>query len=361
MIALQYLLAHAIGVIAGVGYYLGGYTVWLTPLTIFIFVPLLELVLSPDGKNETALSRSGREHFEAGILYLVIPLQYGLLFFFLSQIAWGERTLIEELGMIFSMGICCGAYGINAAHELGHRSSRWARRGAKVLLLTSLYQHFFIEHNRGHHARVATEEDPASARLGESLYAFWWRSVIGSFRSAWGFEVQRLSRRTLSPWRWENEMIRFVVTELGLCVLIGAFFGLLTLGAFLAAALIGALLLETVNYIEHYGLQRSRRPKGRSYESVKPIHSWNSDHPLSRALLFELSRHSDHHANPKRHYQRLRSFEESYQLPTGYTGMIVLSLFPPLYRYIIERQLERERSRVSALHAASSIDGGAHA
>ena len=361
MIALQYLLAHAIGVIAGVGYYLGGYTVWLTPLTIFVLVPILELILPPDEKNETALDRTGHEQFETVILYLVIPLQYGLLFFFLYQIAWGGGALIEDLGMTFSMGICCGAYGINAAHELGHRSSHWARRGSKVLLLTSLYQHFFIEHNRGHHARVATEEDPASARLGESLYAFWRRSMIGSFRSAWDLEVQRLSRRKLSPWRWGNEMVRFITMELGLCALIGAFFGLPALGAFLAAALIGALLLETINYIEHYGLHRTRRPKGRSYEPVKPIHSWNSDHPLSRALLFELSRHSDHHANPRRHYQQLRSFEESYQLPTGYTGMIILSLIPPLYRYVIERQLERERSRVSALHTESSTDRGVHA
>lgn len=197
------------------------------------------------------------------------------------------------IGKISAFGMACGILGINAAHELGHRSTTSEQTMSKMLLLTTLYMHFFIEHNRGHHKNVSTDADPASSRYGETIYAFYFRSVWDSWVSAWHLEAQRLAKKGLFFWSVHNQMLRFQVIQLLLIAGIGIGFGVLTLLCFLAAATIGFLLLETVNYIEHYGLRRKK--KGNIYERVLPIHSWNSNHPIGRLALLELSRHSDHH------------------------------------------------------------------
>ena len=256
------------------------------------------------------------------------------------------------IGSTLSLGVACGAYGINVAHELGHRPDELSKFFSKSLLLTSLYMHFFIEHNRGHHAKVATPEDPASARLGETVYNFWIRSVYGSFVSAWHLEEKRLSRRKQGPWTFKNQMLRFVMIEFAFLLGIVSFFGAFALFSFVISACFGFLLLETVNYIEHYGLQRQVRSRGR-YEPVLPIHSWNSNHPLGRCVLFELSRHSDHHANPRRSYAILRHHDQSLQLPTGYPGMIIFSLFPMIFIPYMEKYLSQEHERVRNLPIAS--------
>lgn len=195
---------------------------------------------------------------------------------------------------------------------------------------------------------MATDEDPASARLNEHLYQFWLRSVCGSFLSAWRLEARRLERKSLSVWSWQNQALRFIVIELGFVSLIAFTLGLSALFAFVVAAVIGFSLLEAINYIEHYGLQRQKNEKGR-YESVTPAHSWNADYPISRILLFELSRHADHHAHPRRAYAQLRHFPESYQLPTGYPGMILLSLFPFIYIPLMNKHIQFEAQRVATL------------
>lgn len=241
--------------------------------------------------------------------------------------------------MTTAFGMSCGILGINAAHELGHRRTWYEKLMAKMLLLTSLYMHFFIEHNRGHHKNVSTDADPASSRLGENLYAFYVRTVWGSWISAWRLEAERLHKKGLAFWSWRNEMIRFHLLEVTLLVAIGLVFGLKTLGFFLVAAIMGFLLLETVNYIEHYGLRRQRRGDG--YERTLPVHSWNSNHPIGRLVLLELSRHSDHHYLASRKYQILRHHDQSPQMPTGYPGMMLLSLFPPLWFKVMNKKIQK--------------------
>ncbi|MEC8422286.1 MAG: alkane 1-monooxygenase, partial [Myxococcota bacterium] len=275
------------------------------------------------------------------------PLQIASVVGMLCKVAWGDLSAFEVVGAVATAAMGCGAYGINVAHELGHRRTGRERLGAKVLLLTSLYMHFYIEHNRGHHARVATEEDPASSRKGEWLYAFWVRSLVGGWMSAWRLEAERLGRRNQRVVSWQNEMLRYQLIQglvLGGCLVV---FGPVATLAFIGAALGGALQLETVNYIEHYGLSREKREDGR-YERVRPEHSWNTNLPLGRALLFDLTRHADHHAYPARPYAVLRHFDEALQLPTGYPGMMVLSLCPPLFIGLMDRWTERERARVAA-------------
>jgi alkane 1-monooxygenase len=299
----------------------------------------------PENVGEEVENQIRNDKFYDWILYAVVLLQYGSLYVFLSNIA--ERSGFDLMGQIISMGVLCGTFGINVGHELGHRKSGFDQFLAKALLLTSLYTHFFIEHNKGHHAHVATDQDPSSAILGQSIYSFWPQTVFGTYAKAWKINLDELKKKGLGFLNPQNEMLFFTLAQVIFMVLIGYFFGLYTLLYFLVSAIIGALLLETVNYIEHYGLLRKRNPNG-NYERVLPKHSWNSNHLLGRLMLFELSRHSDHHYLASRKYQVLRHHDDAPQMPTGYPGMIVLALFPPIWFRVMNRQLKKYESIISA-------------
>jgi len=237
------------------------------------------------------------------------------------------------------------------AHELGHRTKRWERDLSRALLLTSLYMHFIIEHNRGHHRRVATPDDPASARHGETVYGFWVRSIVYSWLSAWEIEVDRLRKAGERPFGVKNEMIHALVWQGALLLAIVLLFGPEAAVAFVGAALIGILLLETVNYIEHYGLRRVMNAAG-TYGRVQHVHSWNSDHLVGRIMLFELTRHSDHHWKASKKYQALQGLEDAPQLPTGYPGMMLLSLAPPLFFGVMHPRLDALVARGTGLTLA---------
>lgn len=197
--------------------------------------------------------------------------------------------------------------------------------------------HFYIEHNKGHHKRVATPDDPSSARLGEPVYSFYFRSIFFSYISAWSIAFKDTAKKDKSI--LHNEMLHFQIVQLIFLGLIYYWFGGLTTLLFIGAAMQGILLLETVNYIEHYGLQRRALSQGR-YERAMPEHSWNSNHVIGRVMLFELSRHSDHHYLASRKYQVLRHHDNSPQMPTGYPGMMILSLIPPLWFAIMNKKIK---------------------
>lgn len=349
MSPLRYATCFVFPALTALGIAMGGLWAWTCPLVAFGAVPLLELVLPADGPNlDPAAEASAREvRLYDWLVYALVPTQWALVLFFCYTAASGGLAGGWHLaGALASMALCCGTFGINVGHELGHRTTRLEQRLAVAALMSSLYVHFFVEHNRGHHARVATPDDPASSRRGESLYRFWLRSVGGGLRSAWGLERDRLARKGRGPWSWDNLVLRHQLIQWGIVAAILAAFGPAATGLFLLAATGGFLLLETVNYVEHYGLARQRADSGR-YERVRPAHSWNSNHPLGRVLLFELTRHSDHHANPGRRYPLLRHFEEAPQLPTGYPGMILLSLVPPLFFRVMDPRAERYSARLA--------------
>ncbi len=327
--------------VAAIGLWYGGPAVWLFPLVTFGFVPAAELMLRPNRENLADESEARQSRGFDLLVMSCVPLLWGLVALFLVR--FDDYKGHELVGAVLTLGIACGTFGINVGHELGHRRGTFQQHFAKLALMASVYVHFFIEHNRGHHSKVSTPEDPVYSPRGTSVYRHWLRAVPGTWIEAWRLEEERLQKKGRSPWTWDNEHIRLQVAQLGLIGLIAALAGPAATLGWLAAGAVGFLLLETVNYVEHYGLQRRKLETGR-YERVAPIHSWNSDHPVGRVLLFELTRHSDHHANPGRPYQVLRSFPEAPQFPTGYPGMVLLATVPPLFYRVMHPRLARSES-----------------
>lgn len=339
---LKYLIAYIAPVFCWCGIYFKG---WLSPgmfYLAFLIIPAIEPMLSHTKYSKSLEKPERRDLFYFDLLlYLHIPIVYGLLIYYLNTVSTTKLSPFEHLGLVLNMGTILGSMGINIAHELGHRHSKIARIASQMLLLPSLYMHFQIEHNLGHHKNVGTPEDPATALKNEAIYLFWFRSISGSFANAWKLNTQYLKKNALSHLSLENKMLWFMIVQILYLTSIYWIFGLKGFGMAIAAALIAVLLLESVNYIEHYGIQRKKLDNFR-YEPVQIHHSWNSNHPLGRIFLFELTRHADHHYKSTRPYQQLRHYEQSPQLPMGYPAAILLSLIPPLWFKLINPFLIRE-------------------
>lgn len=301
---------------------------WLGPLFIFGLIPALDLLIGADVSNapEEAVVTLETDRYYRWCTYVYVPLQYCAFIWAAWMSTRWFMSFGDNLGLALTVGVVNGI-GINTGHELGHKTSSIERWLAKLALLPTLYGHFFVEHNRGHHVRVATLEDPASARMGESFWAFLPRTVVDGWRSAWHLEKKRLLAINQSVWSIKNQIVQTTLSSLFLFVALICLLGLHVWFFLLIQAIYGLSLLEVVNYIEHYGLLRQKRENGR-YESCKPTHSWNNNHLVTNLFLFHLQRHSDHHANPTRRYQALRHFSSSPQLPAGYASMLSIAYIP---------------------------------
>jgi alkane 1-monooxygenase len=315
-----------------------GQTAWLwaLPLWIHLLIPLLDVALGEDPGNPPA---GAMRALEADLWYRALVAAYVPGQWLVTVLAaWiaasAELSVAAWIGLALSAGAINGV-GINAAHELGHRRARWERALSLLALAPVAYGHFFVEHNRGHHARVATPSDPASARLGESFWAFLPRTVSGGVRSAWGLEAARLARIGDRTWSLRNQVLQGWGLTLLLFVALTAAFGAKALPLLIVQAAYGISLLEVVNYVEHYGLLRREDADGRP-ERCTPQHSWNSSHRVSNLFLYHLQRHSDHHAHPGRRYQALLHHPDSPQLPSGYASMLMLAYLPTLWRRVMD-------------------------
>lgn len=298
----------------------------------FVIIPLLDWVVGTDTSNDPrsdGVSRPRETYFRA-LLYAYVPVQLGLIAWSAAVVARGALPWPQALGLVLSVGVVTGAQGITIAHELGHGRRALDRWLARVLLVTVSYGHFTLEHNRGHHVRVATPADPASARYGESLWRFLPRTLAGSFAHAWALERARLERLHRPVWSAGNEMIWLTLAPFAVASTLAAAFGALAALAFFGQSAMAVLLLETVNYVEHYGLSRARLADGR-HERVGERHAWDADQALTNVFLFYLQRHADHHLNPSRPYQALRYRPHTPKLPAGYAAMLPLALVPPLW------------------------------
>ncbi|MGW1327840.1 alkane 1-monooxygenase [Streptomyces antibioticus] len=314
---------------------------WWGPVFAFVLLPVLDQATGQDGENppEEVMKHLEADRYYRWCTYLYLPLQYGALVWACERWAHGALSVAEGIGLAATTGVVAGV-AINTAHELGHKRERLERHLSRIALAQSGYGHFYVEHNHGHHIRVATPEDPASSRMGESFWSFLPRAVAGSLRSAWHLESRRLRRRNRRTLSLHNEILTAWALTVLLFAALALAFGAAVLPFLVLQAVLGFCLLETVNYLEHYGLLRGRRADGR-YERVSPRHSWNSNNTVSNLFLFQLQRHSDHHANPLRRYQTLRHFDEAPQLPSGYATMIVVAWFPPLWRRVMDPRLSR--------------------
>jgi alkane 1-monooxygenase len=346
---LGFFTAFIIPALVVTGYYLDGWWNYLAIVFAFLIIPLIDQQLGIDTSNvpESEAKFKGEAFYYRFVTYVWTYLQLGFVFWGCYVIAFGHiTTLTEWIGLVISFSLVTGGIGITVAHELGHKKSSLERFYSKLLLMTVSYMHFYIEHNRGHHVAVATPADPATARKNENFYAFWIRSVFNGYAHAWKLENESLARRNLSAFHWRNNMIWFTLLPFLFCAAVTLMFSYAAKNIlweipvfFFTQSLLAFTLLELVNYVEHYGIMRKEISPGR-YERVNPLHSWNASHLLSNFFLFQLQRHSDHHANAIKRYQVLNHYDESPQLPFGYPTMILMATIPPLWFATMNKRLE---------------------
>ncbi len=339
--AFKFLLAFTAPMTFLFGAWLGGGWTFLTVAYTYVLMPLLEPLVGYDSgpTGHPAGPPQRRSALGRAILWSWLPMKVGLLIYALGLIASGALSVVEIIGLTLSFGLISGGLSIVFAHELMHSSRRAERAIAEALMTSCTYTHFCIEHVAGHHRRVATPEDPASARYGESLYAFVPRSVGGGLKSAWRIEKRRLEKKGLGLWNFENRMLRYAAEVLGLYALVIWFFGPAGGLFMLIQSYFAVSLLETINYLEHYGLERQRLDDGR-YERVGPQHSWDSGSRVTNWHTLNLGRHADHHGIASRPFEQLRLHPEAPQLPAGYSAMLLMAMVPPLWFHYMNRQLE---------------------
>ena len=328
---LKYLMSYSIALMAFIGISLGGFYNYLAVVFTFIFIPILEIIVKKSDEEYTEEEKKSRllDPFFDLLLYLNIPIVFGIFFFSLDKLAF-TSSLSDIIGIILSASIVMATNGINVGHELGHRKSIIARTCAKLLYLPCQYMHFYIEHNFGHHINVATPEDPATARYKQTLYSFWITSVVRTYVSAWEIQLKLLKVSKRNFFSIKNDMVFYTLFQTIFLAFVYFNFGLYLTLLSILMSVISFLFLETINYVEHYGLLRKKEPSGR-YERVKPHHSWNSNHTIGRIVLYELTRHSDHHFKSSKKYQVLESLDDCPHLPYGYPTSILLSFIPPLW------------------------------
>ncbi len=344
-----FLGAYSLPLVVVLSYYFGGASwTFAAVFYAYVFIPLVDEFIGKDAHNiqKEAFQEIIDDWYFDVLVYSHIWIQYGLLAWVSYVLAFDNLLLWQQIGLIVSLGVYASTI-INVSHELGHRHNAIAQAHAKAGLISVMYFHFIVEHNRGHHVHVATPLDPATSKKNQTIWGFWRQSLMGSFLSAWHIQEKLLRKKKQSVWSLRNEMVWGTIAPFVLAGILFAVFSFWTktpqwivLIAFFAQAIIAILSLECVNYIEHYGIVRREISPGK-YERVNPLHSWNANHFYSNLLLFHLQRHSDHHAFASRPYQVLRHFDQSPQLPFGYPVMILMSLVPPLYFKVMNNRLER--------------------
>ena len=343
----KYMAAYTIPLATAVAIGSRGWLTFSTVLFGFVALPIIEMLVGKDAENLSSdeLEIKGSQKIFDIMLYLNAPIVFGLLSWAFINVSTIEYSTFELVGLSYSVGSLLATNAINVAHELGHRKSLFDRTLSKVLYIPCLYMHFYIEHNFGHHLKVGTPEDGATAKYNQSVYSFWVTSVLTQYFDAWKKQKELLKSSGSSFFSIKNDMAWYVLIQLAYLAIVFFLFSLKVMVFAVAVGVISFLFLENINYIEHYGLRRLKNAAGR-YERVQAVHSWNSNHSIGRIVLYELTRHSDHHNKSSKKYQLLDSFEKSPQLPYGYPASILLSMVPPLW-FKIMNPLVPEKMKIT--------------
>ena len=333
---LKYLFAYTVPISTVISFSSFGLGTYSAVLYAFVILPILDIVLGKDNSNlstEKSETKKINKIFD-WMLYVNLPVVYCIMLYGFFKIYNNDYSTFEMIGMCLSGGILLATNGINVAHELCHRKKYFERAIGKALFLPCLYMHFYIEHNFGHHVNVGTPEDGATAKYKQNVYSFWITSVSKQYTDAWKKQIKLLKMKKARFLSIKNDMLWYHLFQPAYLLLILAFFSFDVFLFALLSGIISFLFLECINYIEHYGLRRFKTESGR-YERVQAHHSWNSNHNIGRIVLYELTRHSDHHFKASKKYQILDCHDEAPQLPFGYPASILLSLVPPLWFHIV--------------------------
>jgi alkane 1-monooxygenase len=332
-------MAYSVPLSVIISFYFKGVASYTALAYVFVFIPLIESILPIKQKDLVYIDTNKRSlnRIFDWLLYLNVPIVYTILGYGFYNFSTVNLNTYENIGLVFALGILLATNAVNVAHELGHRKSKFEVLLTRLLLLPCMYMHFTIEHNHGHHKYVATDLDPATAKKGQSLYHFWVTSVLGQYKNAWRIQTRLLKKNSARFLSFKNNMLLFVILQLAYLGGVYMLFGFKIFLISLIVGIISFLFLETINYIEHYGLVR-KEINGK-YEKVQNIHSWNSNHVMGRIVLYELTRHSDHHYRASKKYQVLESLENSPTLPFGYPGSMIIATLPPLWYAIMHPKL----------------------
>lgn len=324
-------------------------TFWAFFPLVFVFgiVPLADYLVGKDPSNpdeNDEVPALNEERIYRWFTIAMLPVYLAFIAFagwaFAAPTGMSGFNTLGQIGWLLSTGVMGGIIAINVGHELIHKEPRIENWAGGLLYASVTYATFKVEHVRGHHVHVSTPEDASSSRFNQSLYSFVPQAVVRNFIAGWRLQKEYLARKGKSAFSLENELIWWYACSFAFAACFYAAFGWIGVAFFFAQGFIAGLTLEIINYIEHYGLHRRKLENGR-YESVTPAHSWNSNYLLTNLFLFQLQRHSDHHAYARRRYQVLRHYDDSPQLPAGYATMFVLAFFPPLWKRIMNPRVER--------------------
>jgi len=324
---------------------------WVGPALVHGVIPALDRLIGEDTTNppDSAVKDLENDKYYGRVVKAFIPAQYAVTLLGAWLASRKSTPALDYVGLTLSVGAMNGI-AINTAHELGHKHDKTERLLAMAALAPTGYTHFAVEHNFGHHKRVATPEDPASSRMGESFWKFLPRTVIGGFKSAVKIETERLERKGKGFWTLENELLQGWAMSAAFFGVTTAICGRRAVPFLVAQGAYGASLLEVINYVEHYGLKREKLANGK-YVRTSPEHSWNSNNLVTNLFLYQLQRHSDHHAHPSRSFQALRHFENAPQLPAGYASMLLPAYIPSLwYKLMDERVIQHYKGDLSKIN-----------
>lgn len=340
---LKYLFAYSVPLSVFISFESVGLGTYTTVMYAFIILPILDIISGSRSENlskDQVNDKKSKWIFDV-MLYLNLPIVFGLLFLVCTKIETQEYDVYEFIGLGLSTGILLATNAINVAHELGHRTPYFERFMGKCLYIPCLYMHFYIEHNFGHHMNVATPNDGATAKYNQTVFSFWITSVTKQYVDAWKHQINLLTTKKYPFFSVKNDMLWYHLIQPTYLFGVFYFFSIDTMLFAIASGVVSFLFLESINYIEHYGLRRFKTASGR-YERVQPQHSWNSNFNIGRIVLYELTRHSDHHYKSSKKYQLLNSYEQSPNLPLGYPASILLSFIPPLWFKIMNPLVPKE-------------------